>query len=96
MQALALQVSPPWSGGSIPCRLWPYRLVLTGQAEVSHAGFGLTGQSSVVRRKYPMQALALQVSPQWSGGSIPCRLWPYRLVLTGQEEVSHAGFGLTG
>ena len=43
-----------------------------------------------------MQALALQVSPHWSGGSIPCRLWPYRLVLTGQEEVSHAGFGLTG
>ena len=43
-----------------------------------------------------MQALALQVSPHWSGGNIPCRLWPYRLVLTGQEEVSHAGFGLTG
>ena len=43
-----------------------------------------------------MQALALQVSPQWSGGSIPCRLWPYRLVLSGQEGVSHAGFGLTG
>ena len=43
-----------------------------------------------------MQALALQVSPQWSGVSIPCRLWPYRLVLRGQEEVSHAGFGLTG
>ena len=43
-----------------------------------------------------MQALALQVSPHWSGGSIPCRLWPYRLVLNGQEEVSHAGFGLTG
>ena len=43
-----------------------------------------------------MQALALQVSPHWSGGSISCRLWPYRLVLGGQEEVSHAGFGLTG
>ena len=41
-----------------------------------------------------MQAFALQVSPQWSGGSIPCRLWPYRLVLTGQEEVSHAGLAL--
>ena len=96
MQALALQVSPQWSGGSIPCRLWPYRSVLSGQEEESHAGSGLTGQSSVVRRKYPMQALALQVSSHWSGGSIPCRLWSYRLVLTGQAEVSHAGFGLAG
>ena len=43
-----------------------------------------------------MQALALQVSPQWSGGSIPCRLWTYMLVLTGQAEVSNAGSGLTG
>ena len=43
MQALALQVSPRWSGVSITCRLLPYRLVLSGQAEVSHAGFGLTG-----------------------------------------------------
>ena len=43
MQALALQVSHHCSGGCIPCRLWPYRLVLGGQAEVSHAGFGLTG-----------------------------------------------------
>ena len=54
MQALALQVSPHWSGGSIPCRLWPYRSVLSGQEEESHAGSGLTGQSSVVRRKYPV------------------------------------------
>ena len=43
-----------------------------------------------------MQALALQVRPHWSGGRIPCRHWPCRLVLTGQEEVSHAGSGLTG
>ena len=43
-----------------------------------------------------MQALALQVRPHWSGGRIPCRHWPCRLVLTGQEEVSHAGSALTG
>ena len=43
-----------------------------------------------------MQALTLQVSPHWSGGSIPCRLWPYRLVLGSQVEVFHAGFGLAG
>ena len=65
-----------------------------------------------------MQALALQVSQEGvshagfgltglSGGSIPCRLWPFRFVRrkypmqalalqVSQEEVSHAGSGLTG